>query len=139
MRILFNDFLPVDKRCSFRFSPPEDPRISVVAKLRSPQPLTPSIPFSSSSKSKNYQRNLPPPPFPSDGPEGKITLRYQPQADVPWTFMDVKARAGDKGSTATLRGCYLSPSTNSAVFGILPLIANTPGDGTFLSFFLLIN
>ncbi|KAL4515886.1 hypothetical protein Ndes2526B_g00602 [Nannochloris sp. 'desiccata'] len=123
MRILFNDFLPYDTRGTLRFSPPEDRRVSVVAKLRHPKPIAPT-PSKHSSK-VNTTNTI----YTNEGPEGKMTLRYQPDPNVPWTFLDVKAKAGiTSGSTATIRGCYLNPASHTAVFGVLPLLANN-GDG----------
>ena len=125
MRILFNDFLPYDTRGTLRFSPPEDPRISVVAKLRTARPLAPT-PIT--KKSTSPEDTI----YTNQSPEGKMTLRYQPDPDIPWTFLDIKAKAGTTtGSTATLRGCYLDPATHTALFGVLPLISNTEnGTGT---------
>jgi hypothetical protein len=117
MRILFNDFLPYDTRGTLRFSPPEDPRISVVAKLRNPRPLAPTPSSSKKATAGVYTTN--------EGPEGKMTLRYQPDPNIPWTFLDIKAKAGTaSGSTATIRGCYFNPASHTAVFGVLPLLAN---------------
>ena len=142
LRILFNDFLPYDNRGTLRFSPPEDPRISVIAKLRSP---TNTIALSSKDTNKRKATKastkssitedvstataLADPLATLAQPEGKMTLRYQPNPDTPWTFCDIKAKAGDFGSTATVRGCYFNPSYNAAVFGILPLISDIHGDG----------
>jgi len=118
MRILFNDFLPYDTRGTLRFSPPEDPRVSVVAKLRHPKPVAPTPKRSSKIDTDT-------PIHTNEAPEGKMTLRYQPDPDVPWTFLDIKAKAGTaSGSTATIRGCYLNPASHTAVFGVLPLLAN---------------
>jgi hypothetical protein len=57
-------------------------------------------------------------------PLGGITIRYQPNPNLPYTFFDVKARAGAfGGGSATLRACYFEPSVNTAVFASLPLLA----------------
>ena len=59
-----------------------------------------------------------------------MTLRYQPNPDIPWTFLDVKAKAGATGgSTATVRGCYFNPTiSRTALFAILPLTATTESE-----------
>jgi hypothetical protein len=130
MRILFNDFLPSDTRGTLRFSPPEDPRVSVVAKLRHPKPLAPT-PHKKMSKKTNEEVLY---TLTEGGPEGKMTLRYQPDPNVPWTFLDIKAKAGTtSGSTATIRGCYLDPASHTAVFGVLPLLAENGGNGGAVS------
>jgi hypothetical protein len=52
-----------------------------------------------------------------------MTVRYQPDPNVPWTFLDIKAKAGSPyRSTATIRGCYLNAASHTAVFGVLPLL-----------------
>lgn len=118
MRILFNDFLPYDTRGTLRFSPPEDPRISVVAKLRHPKPI--AKPYKHASTVDTA-----PTIHINEGPEGKMTLRYQPDPNIPWTFLDIKAKAGTASdSTATIRGCYLNPASHTAIFGVLPLLSN---------------
>lgn len=52
-----------------------------------------------------------------------MTLRYQPSADNPFTFVDVKARTRGSSSSATLRSCLFDPATRVALFATLPLAA----------------
>lgn len=115
MRILFNDYITSDTRGVLRFSPAEDPRISVAAKLGIPE----TIPLTMRSTERDAT--------PRNGPAGSMTLRYQTDPDIPWSFIDIKAKVGEAGSAATLRGCYFDPKASTAIFGILPLVAATEG------------
>lgn len=99
--------MPVeDYRGCFRFSPPEDQRLNVVAKI--------TVPSSQAAKRNDLDARL--------SAQGRMTLRYQPDANFPWTFWDVKARIGSSYSSAALRACHFVPSRNAAVFAFVPLM-----------------
>jgi hypothetical protein len=137
---LFDDFLPSDCRGTLRFTPPEDPRISVVAKLATGSPLAPRIAHVSSDKIDDpsffyVQNKKIPNKFATAGDgrvEGKITLRYQPDPSIPWNFIDLKARTTKREDTslAAIRACYFNPRANTAVFAHLPLTAHLIGESS---------
>lgn len=74
-----------------------------------------SVPNTLSAGKSNVNTRLP--------AQGKMTLRYQPDANFPWTFWDVKARIeATSHSWAALRGCYFIPSKKAAIFAHIPLM-----------------
>ena len=95
------------------FSPPEDQRINVTAKLGVPR--TPPGYGGTAGR---------PPPAPG----GSLTLRYQPSPDQPYTFFDIKARARGATSSAALRACLFDSRSNLAVWAEQPVVA-TNGSG----------
>lgn len=95
------------------FSPPEDPRINVTAKLGVPRPLHSPVASAAGSTAAG----------------GSLTLRYQPDPASPYTFFDVKARARGAASSAAVRGCLFDPQTNLAVWAELPVAATSGGGG----------
>lgn len=102
---------------ALRFSPVEDERVSVVAKLGVPSPGISLIPLRYHPPTS--QDNL----FPGNEPMGSIALRYEPDPMIPFKFIDLKACVGSRNKTsACIRGCYFSPSTNTAAFATLPLL-----------------
>lgn len=88
------------------FSPPEDQRINVTAKLGVPRPGA----YGGAGGGK----------APAAG--GSLTLRYQPDPAVPYTFVDIKARTRGASSAAAVRGCLFDPRSNLAVWAELPVV-----------------
>ncbi|GAB4816115.1 hypothetical protein N2152v2_003161 [Parachlorella kessleri] len=101
LNILFGDYLAQDVRGLLHFTPPEDERISVLAKLGVPQ------------------RG-------GESTAGSMTLRYQPLPGQPYTFFDIKAKTEGTASNAALRACIFDPTSRMAFFGLLPLVATAP-------------
>lgn len=112
LRYLFGDYLTMRSLAVLRFAPIEDERFFVVAKLGVPSPGINFFP------PKLYR-----PAAAGMEPVGSVTMRYQPKPDMPFTFLDMKARVGGQKTrtTADMRGCYFNPSLNTAAFAILPL------------------
>lgn len=111
LAMLFGDYLSGDVTGVISFSPPEDERINVTAKLGVPRPGGGSAKAGAPAG-------------------GSLTLRFQPFPDVPFTFFDVKARTRGAASAAAVRGCLFDPASRLAVFAELPVAATSPSGGT---------
>jgi hypothetical protein len=121
LRLLLEEHLRPNILGAVRFTPPEDPRLSVSAKLNAPA--------GGNTADRRYAA-------PAEAPlsTSSITLRFQPSPGVPHTFFDIKARtAAPTGGTAggktsgAIRGCFFHPKSRLALFGELPLVAGTAG------------
>ncbi|PSC76152.1 solanesyl diphosphate synthase [Micractinium conductrix] len=108
LKQLFGDYLGGDLRGIISFSPPEDQRVNVTAKLGVPRPGA----YSPAAGGK-----------PAPPPGGAITLRFQPLSDNPYTFFDVKARTRGPASAAAVRGCLFDARSRMAVWAELPVVA----------------
>jgi hypothetical protein len=122
---LFGDYLGSDIRGLIHFSPPEDQRISVTAKLGVPRPETFAA-AAAGGGGGGVGSGVK--PVPAAG--GSLTLRYQPDADTPYTFFDIKARTKGPASAAALRACFFDPSSKVAVHAELPVMATNYAGGT---------
>jgi len=122
LRIIFEDYLAPQSRAAVRFSPQEDPRINVTAKLGvdAALGLRNGHPGIVSHSHPTASRSTP-------DSAGSMTLRYQPDPAVPWTFADIKTRVGTASDTVVLRACYLDSSSGTAVFSTLPLTSSYEG------------
>jgi hypothetical protein len=58
---------------------------------------------------------------------GSLTLRYQPSPDVPFSFVDIKARSRGAASAAAVRACLFDPATRLAVYAEVPVVSSSGG------------
>ncbi|BDA45555.1 hypothetical protein COCOBI_07-3420 [Coccomyxa sp. Obi] len=87
------------------FSPPEDPRISLTARLAASTKVGDSL--------KRVQLG--------DNHYGSANVRFQTTPVNPSNFVDIKVSTQGEG-TARVRGCYHDPRTGLGLFGILPVV-----------------
>ncbi|KAK9838327.1 hypothetical protein WJX81_004859 [Elliptochloris bilobata] len=97
LKWLFNDYLRPGGRSLLHFSPAEDPRMSITARLRT-----------DIERERLGQNSA-----------GAATIRFQASPVDPLSFIDVKAAV--QGGGARLRGCYFNPASCFGAFVELPI------------------
>lgn len=123
LALLFGDYLGPDLRSILYFSPPDDQRVSVTAKLGVARGLA-------LGGARVGKGRLPHPTGPA---YGSMALRFEPDPRHPYTFFDVKTGVlgTDAALAASIRGCFVDAGSGLAAHAQLPIAAGA-GPGPLL-------